>query len=141
MFCSPALAPRGAFALLLVLLSACAGDTSDLCAAVTCATGRTCVEGKCVDSPVDCAGQTCPAGTQCVGGQCVSPCGGASGCLAGLICCSGACITTAINTAHCGTCDKTGMVCCVEGVSTCVAGTYASCTGTGTYYTGSMCCI
>ena len=59
-----------------------------------------------MDSPVDCAGQTCPAGTQCVGGQCVSPCGGASGCLAGLICCSGACIDTAINTAHCGTCDR-----------------------------------
>jgi hypothetical protein len=53
---------------LSVLLAGCAGE-ADPCAAVNCAPGRDCLQGRCV--PQICSFHSdCPAGTRCVGGGC-----------------------------------------------------------------------
>jgi hypothetical protein len=57
--------------LAVIVLAGCPGATGDPCSGVTCAPGRTCVEGVC--KPDDgCGGMgPCPSGYDCIGGQCV----------------------------------------------------------------------
>jgi len=59
--------------LLLVALAGCPGSTADPCAAVTCAPGRTCVDGKCEqDQDVCTSTAECGSGQICSGGRCVA---------------------------------------------------------------------
>lgn len=59
--------------LLLVALAGCPGSTSDPCAAVTCAPGRTCVDGVCQQRLDECSSAAeCGSGQICSGGRCVS---------------------------------------------------------------------
>ncbi len=47
----------------------------------------------------------CAAGSLCQQGTCVPGCDPAHGCNAGKSCCSGSCVDTATDPAHCGACD------------------------------------
>jgi hypothetical protein len=67
--------PKVAVAQLLaavLCLAACPGSTSGLCEGVTCAPGRTCVDGICQQTSSNCTSHSeCPSGQFCAGGSCV----------------------------------------------------------------------
>jgi hypothetical protein len=58
----------------VLLLAACPGTTAEPCAGVTCAPGRTCVNGVCEPDPDQaCTTEAdCDYGQTCVAGQCVT---------------------------------------------------------------------
>ncbi len=58
------------------------------CAAVTCAAGQRCAEGRCVGA---CDGLSCPRGLTCRAGRCVDPCADAT-CDSDQVCVEGNCV-------------------------------------------------